>query len=125
MSHLEFGQRWRNCVSSLWSTASSLILVNGEPGNRVLHYRGVRQGHPLSPMLFLLAMEPLHLLFRKAQEAHLISSLSPHCDTLRVALYADDAALFRKPCAIEMQVLHCILQLFADASGLRTNLAKT
>jgi hypothetical protein len=99
-------------------------MVNGQPENKILHCRGVRQGDPLSPMLFLLAMEPLHMLFRKAQEAHLISSLSPHCDTLRVALYANDAAMFLKPCAREMEVLHNILQLFADASGLVTNMTK-
>jgi hypothetical protein len=86
---------------------------------------GVRQGDPLSPMLFLLAMEPLQLLFKKAMQAQLINLLTPNCDSFRVSLYADDAALFLKPSKDDLNTMNCILQLFADASGLITNLSKT
>jgi hypothetical protein len=75
------GQRWRNWISALWCTASSSFLLNGEPGKRILHCRGVRQGDPLSPMPFLLAMEPLHIIFKKAQDWGLLKELSP-CVTL-------------------------------------------
>jgi hypothetical protein len=102
MTHLGFGQKWRNWISSLWCTSSSSVLVNGAPGRRVLHCRGVRQGDPLSSMLFLLAMEPLHMLFKKAQDVGLLQKLSPLCDTFRVSLYADDAALFLNPDKKEM-----------------------
>jgi hypothetical protein len=62
LAHLGFGQRWRNWVSSLWCTSSSCYLLNGEPGERILHCKGVRQGDPLSLILFLLAMKHLHRL---------------------------------------------------------------
>jgi hypothetical protein len=97
MEHLGFPQRWRNWISSLWCTTSSSILVNGVSSKRVFHYRGVRQGDPLSPMLFLLAMEPLHKLIAKAQEAGLLSSLSRSYDTFRMSLYVDVDAIFIKP----------------------------
>jgi hypothetical protein len=125
MEHLGFGQRWRNLISALWCSASSSIILNGKPGRRVLHCRGVRQGDPLSPMLFLLAMEPLHMLFKKAQQANLLDKLNPVCDAFRVALYADDAAVFIKPNVVELKVTDHILQLFADASGLIANMSKT
>jgi hypothetical protein len=54
MSHLGFDQRWRNWISALWCTASSSYLLNGEPGKRVLHCKGVRQGDPLSPHVILI-----------------------------------------------------------------------
>jgi hypothetical protein len=76
-------------------------------------------------MLFLLAMEPLQLLFKKAMQAQLINLLTPNCDSFRVSLYADDAALFLKPSKDDLDTMNCILQLFANASGLITNLSKT
>jgi hypothetical protein len=47
-------------------------LVNGEPGASIAHHRGLRQGDPLSPMLFLLVMEVLNAMVVKAiQEDYL------------------------------------------------------
>jgi hypothetical protein len=86
---------------------------------------GVRQGDPLSPMLFLLAMEPLQLLFKKAMQTQLINKLTHNYDSFRVSLYADDATLFLKPSKDDLDIMNCIMQLFADASGLITNLRKT
>jgi hypothetical protein len=97
MEYIGMGQRWRNWISALWCTASSSFLLNGEPGKRILHCRGVRQGDPLSPMPFLLAMEPLHIIFKKAQDWGLLKELSPCCDTFRVSLYADDVVVFIRP----------------------------
>jgi hypothetical protein len=125
MSHLGFGQTWRNWISSLWCTTTSTVLLNGEPGKRLLHCRGIRQGDPLSPMLFLLAMEPLNLLFQKAQQNHLLQKLSPACDAFRVSMYANDVVVFVHSNEQELQITDCILQIFARASGLMTNMSKT
>jgi hypothetical protein len=51
LSHLDFGQKWRNWMSSLWGTTSSSVLVNGQPRDKILHYRGVRQRIPISNAL--------------------------------------------------------------------------
>jgi hypothetical protein len=86
---------------------------------------GVRQGDLLSPMLFLLAMEPLHLLFKAAQELGLLGRLTTTCDAFRLVLYADNAALFICPTKSDYKVTNCILQIFPAASELNTNLSKT
>jgi hypothetical protein len=125
MVHLGFGTRWRSWISTLWCTSSSSYLLNGDPGQRILHCRGVRQGDPLSSMLFLLAMEPLHRLFCRAQQFGLLDKLSKGCERFRASLYADDAAVFIKPNVREVGVTEFILDLFAKTSGLITNLEKT
>jgi hypothetical protein len=105
------------------------VLLNVERGRRLLHCRGVRQGDPLSLMLFLLAIEPLHLLFHKAQESGLLKKFSIGSNILGYSLYADDATLFIHPIERELRItyfiLHFILQFFASASGLVPNMAKT
>jgi hypothetical protein len=125
INHLGIGPLWTNWISMLWCTAFSTVLLNGERRNRIVHCRGVRQGDPLSPMLFLLVMEPLHMLFKQAQQQSLLHKLSYDCDVFRVSLYADDAALFINPSQQEMLVINQILMIFAEASGLKTNMAKT
>jgi hypothetical protein len=83
MKHFGFGLRWRNWISSLWCTTSSSFQLNGEPGRRILHCRGVRQGDTLFPMLLLLATEPLHKLFQKAQDMGYLRVMSKSCETFR------------------------------------------
>jgi hypothetical protein len=76
-------------------------------------------------MLFLLAMEPLHRLFQRAQEAGLLHKVSKGCQTFRVSLYADDTAVFIKPTEYDWMVASHIMHLFAQASGLVSNMEKT
>jgi hypothetical protein len=70
--------------------------------------QGVRQG-PLFPLLFLLAMEPLHLLFKKAHESNFLKRLRPNCETCKVSLYVDDATIFIHPNEQELKVTDHIL----------------
>jgi hypothetical protein len=76
-------------------------------------------------MLFLLTMEPLHKLVQKAQKANLLNRVNPSCDMFRIFLYADDAALFIKPTVSGLRSEFCILDIFAGASGLVSNMEKT
>jgi hypothetical protein len=119
-----FGQRWRDLISLILASTSSRILLNGRLGKTFSHKRGLRQGDPLSPMLFILAMEPLQRLLDTATEQMILSPLQPTTARFRASFYADDAALFVNPNKDDIVAIQQILLLFGNASGLRTNIDK-
>jgi len=53
----------------------STVNSNGVRGNLFKHRKGLREGEPLSPMLFTIAMEPLHLMLKKANDQQLLSPI--------------------------------------------------
>lgn len=121
---MEFGTCWRRWIATILSTATSKILLNGQPGPTI-KYRRVRQGDSLSPLLIILAMEVLNRLFRTAREQGILrSSSSREGIKYQCSIYADDVILFAHPNAPEAEAVKALLQIFEDASGLRTNMSK-
>ena len=66
MSRMGFCDRWINLIMICVKTVIYSILVNGEPQSLIQPTRGIRQGDPPSPFLFLLCTEGLHGLIKKA-----------------------------------------------------------
>jgi len=98
MQNLGFGPIWCDIVSGLLAT-STQILLNGSPGDRIEHRRGLRQGDPLSPVLFILVMDVLYHMVKKASEEGLLQPLSRRALQHRISLYADDVVIFLQPSA--------------------------
>ena len=75
MQKLGFDPRWVNLAMDTVTTASYSVLINGEPKGWITQSRGIRQGDPLSPYLFLLCAEGLTTLLNKAVENRVVNGI--------------------------------------------------
>ncbi|GJY51615.1 putative RNA-directed DNA polymerase, eukaryota, reverse transcriptase zinc-binding domain protein [Tanacetum coccineum] len=66
LSVLGFGNKWRSWIQSCLQSSRSSVLVNGSPTSEFLIKRGLREGDPLSPFLFIIVMEGLHVALQDA-----------------------------------------------------------
>lgn len=64
MEKLGFKSKWISLISVCIHLVTFLVMVNGEPYGFLQPYRGLHQGDPLSPHLFLLRAEDLHSLIQ-------------------------------------------------------------
>lgn len=107
------------------SSASTKVLLNGSPGPPIWHRQGLRQGDPVSPQLFVLAVDTLGRLFKRAVDMGILRRLHPSKPIPPISLYADDVVLFCHPTFDDIEAVMAILHLFGRASGLRVNYAKS
>jgi len=112
-------------ISGLLASSSTRVLLNGIPGETLFHRRGLRQGDPLSPMLFILVMDVFNSIVKKANDEGLLQPLAARNIHHRVSLYADDVVLFLRPVATDLHLVEDILRLFGSATGLKTNIQKS
>jgi len=67
MKKMGFDHRWVNWIMQCITSVSYRILINGDPKGRIRPSRGIRQGDPISPYLFILCTEALIAQIRKAE----------------------------------------------------------
>ena len=98
-------------------------MINGLLGKKIILKRGVRQGDPLSPLLFIIAMDFLACYFEKLTASGAIRL--PFENTKPCLLYADDALFFIKPETQQIQAHTVALTVFERVSGLEINTHKS
>ena len=73
LGRIGFGSRWMSWIKWCISIASFSVLINGSPTGFFQSFRGLRQGDPLSPYLFVIGMEVLSSLIKHAVEGNYLS----------------------------------------------------
>ncbi|XP_021974590.1 uncharacterized mitochondrial protein AtMg01250-like [Helianthus annuus] len=122
---MNFPPKWRRWVMAILSSARSSVLVNGSPSFEFQFERGMRQGDPLSPFLFIIGMEAFSCIMKKAIEVNLFHwFISPNeGPTKSHLLFADDALILGEWSSINVLNLARLLRCFHLVSGLKINYA--
>lgn len=126
MIRLGFNIRWVDLIMNCISSAEFSIIINGDKKGKFKSGRGLRQGDPLSPYLFLLVAEGLSHLIQKENRAGNISGFScSNGPVISHLLFADDSLIFCKAKETELLALKNILEIYESASGESINLSKS
>ncbi|KAL5558341.1 hypothetical protein UlMin_034552 [Ulmus minor] len=122
-----FDPRWVRWVSTCISSANMKLLINGSHFRDTKPRRGLRQGDPLSPYLFILCTEILSRLFNNKVDNGTIHGLklTRRGLPLHHLLFADDIFVFGKACATEASSIKDTLDTFCSWSGLSFNNSKS
>ncbi|XP_058099900.1 uncharacterized protein LOC131244283 [Magnolia sinica] len=91
-----FNQRWVQLMESCWGNNWFSILINGEPAGFFKSNKGLRQGDPLSPALFLIVMESFSANLKLMIASGGFQQFSRHrgCPVSSHLLFVDDILLF-------------------------------
>ena len=122
LDKLNFPPRFTALVRTLYESAHTTVIINGVQSPKFDIIRGVRQGDPLSCLLFNLAIESLACMIRKSGLQGL--SLSSHSDPILLTLFADDTTVFLSS-NDDLAALNAILDKWCTASGAKFNNEKT
>ncbi|GJZ73517.1 RNA-directed DNA polymerase, eukaryota [Tanacetum coccineum] len=106
-------------------SATTSILINGSPTCEYQINRGLRQGDPLSPFLFIIAMEGLHVAVEDAISGGLYRGITVNTLTLSHFFFADDALFIGEWSRANIKNMISILDCFHRVSGLKINFHKS
>ena len=122
LQYLNFGNDMIKWVRLFYTDITSCVMVNGKYSEYFTIERGVRQGDPLSPYLFLLCVEILAQAFREHDQ---IKGIKIEDNEALLSQFADDTALYLDGSKESFENCIRLLSTFASISGLTINFQKT
>ena len=116
---MNFGPSFRSLIRTLYNGVSSKILNNGHFSKPVLLRRGVRQGCPISPLLYCLVAETLGNAIRQCNKIRGLK-IPRYPNEVKISQYADDTTLFLKD---ESSIIEAdkVISKYESGSGSKVN----
>lgn len=120
------GLKVTSWIMSCVVSTSFAVLINGEATDLFKRARGLRQGCPLSPLLFILVMEGVRLLLKESQREGKLAGINVS-RTIKILhiLFVDDVIIMTNATLQEWWEIDKILKSFCLASGLQINATKS
>eukprot|EP00253_Pinus_taeda_P022219 PITA_22219 len=126
LTHLGFNYTFISWIMGCISNVSFAVLINGAASSFFKSQRGLRQGCPLSPLLFLLVAEGLSRLIHKARRLNKIKGIEVAINLyISHLLFVDDILIFSNGSHNELKELKSIFDLFMKATGMLINSGKS
>lgn len=124
---LGFHEKWINLIMQCITSVSYKFLINDNIYGGIIPHRGIRQGDPISPYIFILCGEVLSNLCKKASSEGSLRGIRVARGSPRVnhLLFADNTMIFCQSAPESCKALMHILQTYEDASGQKINIAKS
>ncbi|KAJ9566561.1 hypothetical protein OSB04_002527 [Centaurea solstitialis] len=127
MMQMNFGHKWRSWIQSCLKSASVSVLINGSATPEFSMGKGVRQGDPLAPLLFIIAAEALNIMMHEACNKGVFHGINlPNSGPIVSHLqFADDVLFMGEWSMINVVNLLRLLRCFQMSSGLKVNTCKS
>ena len=116
-----FGHNFCNAIKTLYNDISSCVINNGRTSEWFKPQRGVRQGCPISPYLFIITIELLAIHIRENKD---IQGIDVRDKVLKICQLADDTTCFVKDIE-SVKVILMVFDKFKKCAGLKMNIEKT
>ena len=127
MLRMGFHESWVNLIMECISTVQFKILHEGKEFGPIIPQRGLRQGDPLSPYLFIICIEALSSLIQAKERYGQIhgSKVARGAPTILHLFFDDDCFIYFRANEHETRVVKQILGEYGIASGQRVNFTKS
>jgi hypothetical protein len=127
LTKLGFNSIWINWIQKCISSTSFSILINGSPFGPFTPSRGLRQGDPLSPFLFILGTKALSRILHQQESLGILKGIkiARNCPPITHLLFADDLIIFAKATSTKATSIKSGLDLFCSWSGQKVNIGKS
>ena len=122
LKQFNFGDNFLSWIETLYNERTSYVLNNGFLTNRISMQRGIFQGCPISPYLFLFVIEILALSIRQNDN---LNGMKIQDHEVKISLFADDSVCFIDGSRKSFDSLFDVLNQFGKYSGCKLNLSKT